>query len=314
MIKREPLLSICIPTYNREKYLKRLLDSIVCQKEFLDTNDVEIVVDDGPSSDNTESIVKEYIKKFWNKIKYYKNPVRIWMCPAFLESLALWTGEYLRLIWRDDFMTSNALLNTLKCINEYNPKIIFSRRKEVHFWDKISEENKKCEISCFNWMTDFSKYLWDKTKWTFHDKEVFFTFISTFCINKLYYREAYNYLINNVWYREESLKKHYFNFSLIALSHIKNNYTISIINNPISVYCENSNCSWTVNTKISKDLSYLINFIKKEYKITLQCKIFFFRLDIIRKINCSNIRPYIKNFLIKIWLYKSILKLYEKLK
>jgi abequosyltransferase len=64
MTKKEPLLSICIPTYNREKYLKRLLDSIVCQKEFTDTDDVEIVVDDGPSTDNTETMVKEYIKKY----------------------------------------------------------------------------------------------------------------------------------------------------------------------------------------------------------------------------------------------------------
>jgi abequosyltransferase len=64
MPKKEPLLSICIPAYNREKYLKRLLDSIVSQREFLDTDDVEIVVDDGPSIDNTETLVKSYIKKY----------------------------------------------------------------------------------------------------------------------------------------------------------------------------------------------------------------------------------------------------------
>jgi abequosyltransferase len=55
-----PLLSICIPTYNRETYLKRLLDSIVSQKEFTDTDDIEILVDDGPSKDNTTDLVKGY--------------------------------------------------------------------------------------------------------------------------------------------------------------------------------------------------------------------------------------------------------------
>jgi abequosyltransferase len=64
MIKSEPLLSICIPAYNREKYLKRLIESIVSQEEFIETDEVEIIVDDGPSSDNTESMVKEYIKKY----------------------------------------------------------------------------------------------------------------------------------------------------------------------------------------------------------------------------------------------------------
>ena len=61
---KKPLLSICIPTYNREKYLKRLLDSIVSQKEFTDSDDVEIVIDDGPSKDNTEVLVQEYKAKF----------------------------------------------------------------------------------------------------------------------------------------------------------------------------------------------------------------------------------------------------------
>jgi abequosyltransferase len=64
MIKKEPLLSICIPTYNREKYLRRLLDSIVFQKEFIDTNDVEIVIADNASTDSTEELVNEYTKKY----------------------------------------------------------------------------------------------------------------------------------------------------------------------------------------------------------------------------------------------------------
>ena len=63
-MSKKPLLSICIPTYNRETYLNRLLDSIVRQAEFTDTDDVEIVIDDGPSKDNTEVLVQEYQARF----------------------------------------------------------------------------------------------------------------------------------------------------------------------------------------------------------------------------------------------------------
>jgi hypothetical protein len=73
-------------------------------------------------------MVKEYIKKYWDKIKYYRNPVRIWMCPAFLEALNLWTGKYLWLMWSDDFVAFNAIWNILECINKCSPKIIYSGR------------------------------------------------------------------------------------------------------------------------------------------------------------------------------------------
>jgi len=63
-----PKLSIVVPTYNRENYLKECLDSIINQNY----PNLEIVITDDNSEDNTENICKEYIKKFPN-IKYVKN-------------------------------------------------------------------------------------------------------------------------------------------------------------------------------------------------------------------------------------------------
>jgi len=88
MSTTEPLLSICIPAYNREKYLKRLIDSIICQQDFINTNDIEIVIDDGPSKDNTKEMVEMYQKRYPGKIRYYRNNQAIGMCPAFLEAMS----------------------------------------------------------------------------------------------------------------------------------------------------------------------------------------------------------------------------------
>lgn len=54
-----PLLSIVIPTYNGEKYLKEALDSILCQT----FQDWELIVVDDCSTDETKNIINQYISE-----------------------------------------------------------------------------------------------------------------------------------------------------------------------------------------------------------------------------------------------------------
>ena len=53
---KTPLLSICIATYNRASYIGETLDSIIPQLD----DDVELLVVDGASTDNTEDVVRKY--------------------------------------------------------------------------------------------------------------------------------------------------------------------------------------------------------------------------------------------------------------
>ena len=69
------LVSICIPTCNRAPYLRKCLDSLVCQPEFLNGM-VEIVISDNASTDNTGDLVKKYTKKYTN-ITYHRNVVNM---------------------------------------------------------------------------------------------------------------------------------------------------------------------------------------------------------------------------------------------
>jgi len=71
MENKKPLLSICIPTYNRAEYLDKCLASIVSQKEFRGGN-VEIVISDNASTDNTEDVVNRYQEQYDN-IFYSRN-------------------------------------------------------------------------------------------------------------------------------------------------------------------------------------------------------------------------------------------------
>jgi glycosyltransferase involved in cell wall biosynthesis len=75
MEKNKPILSICIPTYNRAEYLDKSIASIVSQKEFI-SEDVELVISDNVSTDNTEEVVRKYQKQHKN-IFYSKNEENI---------------------------------------------------------------------------------------------------------------------------------------------------------------------------------------------------------------------------------------------
>ena len=72
---QRPLLSLCIPTYNRSFYLEKSLASIVKQKEFLEGK-VEIVVSDNASTDETQATVLSFGEKYEN-VRYYRNEENI---------------------------------------------------------------------------------------------------------------------------------------------------------------------------------------------------------------------------------------------
>ncbi len=66
-----PTVSICIPTYNRARYLRCLLESFVANIHDL-THSHEILISDNASTDNTESVVAEFSSKL--NIRYIKRP------------------------------------------------------------------------------------------------------------------------------------------------------------------------------------------------------------------------------------------------
>lgn len=88
------ILSLCIPTYNRCKYLKKSIESVINQKTFIDGL-VEIVVSDNASTDDTYEICKEFTDKYEN-IKYYRNVTNI-MDRNFPLALSRGTGKLRKL-------------------------------------------------------------------------------------------------------------------------------------------------------------------------------------------------------------------------
>jgi len=98
-------LSVAIPTYNFAKYLGETLDSIVTQARMIE---VEILILDGGSIDETPCLVKKYQRYFPN-IEYVRLPERGGIDRDIARSVTHASGEYCWLFSGDDLMLPGAL-------------------------------------------------------------------------------------------------------------------------------------------------------------------------------------------------------------
>lgn len=93
-------ISIIVPIYNAEEYLEKCLDSIVHQTK----EELEIILINDGSTDNSESIIKKYKD---SRIQYYKNKNQgIGKTRNFGISKA--TGDYIMFLDSDDYMELDA--------------------------------------------------------------------------------------------------------------------------------------------------------------------------------------------------------------
>lgn len=125
----EPIISICIPTFNRAVFLEKTLKSLVNQKIFIETNHVEIVISDNNSSDNTEIIVMKYKKMFPKKIFYNKNFTNIFD-KNIEKVLSLGSGKFLKLnndtLVHENHNSLEQMVKTILLTEKTKPIIFFS--------------------------------------------------------------------------------------------------------------------------------------------------------------------------------------------
>ena len=92
-------ITIIVPIYNSEKYLKKCIDSLVNQTK----KELEIILINDGSTDNSEKIIKEYKD---DRIKYIKNENQ-GIGITRNEGIAKAQGKYLMFINSDDYLEKN---------------------------------------------------------------------------------------------------------------------------------------------------------------------------------------------------------------
>lgn len=118
MENKQPLLSICIPTYNRANLLDQSLARIIKEFNGLENKaDVEIFVSDNQSPDNTPEIVEKYISNGL-PIQYIRNTTNIGGDRNIIQCFRLAKGKYALVLGDDDFPIEGSLHKILNVLEQ----------------------------------------------------------------------------------------------------------------------------------------------------------------------------------------------------
>lgn len=115
-----PLVSIGVPVYNGENYLRRALESITNQTY----KNLEIFIADNASTDGTEAICQEFAARD-ERITYHRHPTNLGASANHEFVLRSTTGKYFRVAAHDDEMAPTLVG---KCVEELesNPEAVMA--------------------------------------------------------------------------------------------------------------------------------------------------------------------------------------------
>lgn len=117
------LISICIPAYNGGKTISRTLDAMVSNIESGKDirENIEIIVTDDCSGDNTVDIVTKYTDKY-DYIKFFQNDKNLGMDGNFKQVALNAKGKYIWYSGQDDIFLDGSVEYVIKAIKE-NPEV-----------------------------------------------------------------------------------------------------------------------------------------------------------------------------------------------
>lgn len=185
----KPLLSICIATYNRAGYIGETLESIIPQI----TDEVEIVVVDGASTDDTSNVVKNYVE-VCKQINYIQLPSKGGVDQDYCKAVEFAKGEYCWLFPDDDMLRPGAIRAMLNEIHKGYSLIVVNAQVMNRDFSKVLEK-KLLQIDA-NELYDESKL-----EQLFHRVIPYISFIGCVVINR------------DLWMQRE--KKRYFGTEFI---------------------------------------------------------------------------------------------------
>lgn len=116
----KPKLSICIPTYNRARYLQKTLSNLVSIEAF--PFEYEIVVSDNCSTDETPRVVAKFRKKC-SRIRYLRQTRNVGPEANFVSVCRMAAGEYVLYHADDDMLIPEAVVSVVRFL-EQNQNVV----------------------------------------------------------------------------------------------------------------------------------------------------------------------------------------------
>lgn len=195
-------VSVIVPVYNVELYLRECLDSIINQTLM----DIEILCIDDCGTDNSIDILKEYAKKD-DRIKIISHKENKGLGPARNTGIKESKGEYVYFIDSDDYISKYFLYNLYNTAKKYNSDIV--NTLNIKF-----DRNKK--LSKFYYTFSDKEF---ESSWNLNDIENFYSkqAIAPYVWNKLY--KTSFLLNNNLYFMDMKFGVEDANFTIKLMAH-----------------------------------------------------------------------------------------------
>lgn len=230
-------ISIIVAVYNKEKYLKKCLESLVNQT----LSNIEIIVVDDKSTDNSRDIMKYYEKQYKNKVKAIYNKKNMGIGYTRNSGIKIASGEFLGFVDADDYVS----------LDMYEKYYEFANRNKLDlvtgYYTKFGSEN----ILFKNEYFEISNIK--------NNPELLLKLDYGPC-NKIF---KTNIIKDNNILFEENLKYEDMPFVAKALKHSKN---IGHINESYYYYYIHSNSETTIRDKRCFDMFKIMDIVNDYYK------------------------------------------------
>lgn len=216
-------ISVIVPVYNSEKYLKECLDSL--QNQSL--KDIEIIVINDGSTDNSENIIKTYLDD--SRFKYLKQENQ-GQAVARNKGLEIACGEYISFIDSDDYIDLNMFEELYKASNQKYDLVVCD-----FYLTYLNNEEKK----------DIYSSILNKKEGKIASKEYLFAGVSPW--NKIYKRTFLKK--NNFRFPEGIIYEDYASIPTLALYNPK----IYYVKKAFLHYVQSDNSTMRFNTYKKKN-------------------------------------------------------------
>lgn len=151
-----PLVSICIPTHNRGEILPRAVDSALSQ----DYPNVEIIISDNASSDETENICN-LLKSQYSNLRCFRQEINIGPVANFQFARLMANGTYFMWLGDDDWLDQDYVS---KCVDrlQNNKELILVSGMGAYYRspEKIDFFGNRIQLLSKYRIVRLIKYLW----------------------------------------------------------------------------------------------------------------------------------------------------------
>ena len=97
-----PLVSVCMTTYNHEKFISQAIESVLCQRT---TFSFEVVIGEDCSTDNTLAICRQYEAQYPDRVRVVASESNIGIHRNYRRTIEACRGKYIAMLDGDDWFS-----------------------------------------------------------------------------------------------------------------------------------------------------------------------------------------------------------------